>query len=133
MTDQISNDSLCCSHKYSWCVCRCIGKLYSPFLTFLINLSKICIFLHKIYWIKHVYSDKIMALLGDVLSNIPWFTLKPCHMKYIIETQKGSRMLYNISSGLHLQQAYPDKNLSWSRHNQCVILPHISRLGRIHT
>ena len=49
---QILNDSLCCSYKYNWCLCRFIGTLYILLLTFLINLSEICIILHEIFWIK---------------------------------------------------------------------------------
>jgi len=28
IADQHLNDSLCCSNKYNWCLCRSIGKLY---------------------------------------------------------------------------------------------------------
>ena len=28
IADQILNDSMCCSNKYKWCLCRFIGKLY---------------------------------------------------------------------------------------------------------
>ena len=48
ITDQILNDSMCCSYKYNWCLCRFIGKLY----IFLITLFEICIFWHEVYWIK---------------------------------------------------------------------------------
>jgi len=27
IADQILNDSLCCSYKYNWCLCRFIFKL----------------------------------------------------------------------------------------------------------
>jgi len=52
IADQILNDSLCCSYKYNWCLCRFIGKLYILLLTFLIYLSVICIFLPETIWIK---------------------------------------------------------------------------------
>ena len=49
---QTLNDSLCCSNKYNWCVCRFIGKQYILLLTFLINLSEICIIVHERILIK---------------------------------------------------------------------------------
>ena len=50
--DQISNDLLCCSNKYKWCLCTCTRKLYILLLTFLINVSEICIILPETFWIK---------------------------------------------------------------------------------
>ena len=34
------------------CLCRYIGKIYMLLLTFMINLSEVCIILHEIVWIK---------------------------------------------------------------------------------
>ena len=63
IANQISNDSLCCFNKYNFCLCRFIGKLYILFLTFLINLSKICIISHERVWIK-LKPDYIIMKLG---------------------------------------------------------------------
>jgi len=46
IADQIVNDLLCCSYKYNWCLCRFI---YILLLTFLLNVSGICIILHVIF------------------------------------------------------------------------------------
>ena len=48
------NDSLCCSYKYNWCLCRFIGELYILLLTFLIILSEICIISHEIFRLNYV-------------------------------------------------------------------------------
>jgi len=45
-------DSLCSSFKYNWSLKKDICELYILFLTFLIDLSEICIILHEIFWIK---------------------------------------------------------------------------------
>ena len=52
IADQIVNDSLCCSYTYNCCLCRVIGKLYILLLTFLIDLSEICVIVHDIISIK---------------------------------------------------------------------------------
>jgi len=41
IADQLLNDSLCCSNKYNWCLCRFIGKLYILLQTILIKLFEI--------------------------------------------------------------------------------------------
>ena len=52
ISKQVLNESLCRSYKFNWCVCRCIGKLWILTVTFLINLSEICIIMHTLFWIK---------------------------------------------------------------------------------
>ena len=45
------NDSLCCSYKYNWCLCRFKGKLYILRLTFIIK-KRFFIILHELFGIK---------------------------------------------------------------------------------
>ena len=64
---------ICWSYKYNWCLCRFIGKLYILLLTFLMNLSEICITLHEFSWsrIKWLWNP---AMYHSVrLTTFLWF------------------------------------------------------------
>ena len=64
---------ICWSYKYNWCLCRFIGKLYILLLTFLMNLSEICITLHGLSWsrIKWLWNP---AMYHSVrLTTFLWF------------------------------------------------------------
>jgi len=48
IADQNLDNSLCCSNKYNWYLCSFTGQLYILLLTFLLDLSEICIILHEL-------------------------------------------------------------------------------------
>ena len=75
IADNFLNDSLCCSYKYNCCWFGFTCKLYILLLTFLINLSDICITLPEIFWIKLKLGKIIMKLgPGDlILTRCPPF------------------------------------------------------------
>ena len=52
ISDQISNDLLCCSDKYNWCLCTCLDTLYILLLTCMIILFEVSIILPEFLWIK---------------------------------------------------------------------------------
>ena len=82
VVNQISNESLCCSNKYNWCICTCICKLYAQLLTFLINLTEKRIILLEIFWVSQF---KLLWNWAQVFKNSLW-NLIIIFLLYLINT-----------------------------------------------